>query len=167
MTNTVHPSIELLSSVRLLRAFRPDELETLLHMGTTVNVEAHSNVVIEGELTWGVYFIIRGNVLIFKANRLTGESYDVGQLTQGNFFGEMSLVDSQPRSASVKALDNCSLFFIDKEDFDRFISESPDRKLRFYESCLKTVINRLRETDENYVVSQYQLWKTALKKEAA
>jgi CRP/FNR family cyclic AMP-dependent transcriptional regulator len=167
MTEMLTPSIELLQAVRLLRCFNADELRTLLNMGKSVHYEAHANVMIEGELSWGIYLILQGAVKIFKANQMTGDSYEVGQLGNGNFFGEMSLIDQQPRSATVKVLLNSQFFYIDKADFQRFLDESNERKIRFYESCLKTIVNRLRETDSNYAISQYQLWKSALKKEAA
>jgi CRP-like cAMP-binding protein len=79
----------------------------------------------------------------------------------------MSLIDNNPRSATVKAQTECVLFHISKEAFMRFVDQSKDLKLRFFESCIKTLVGRLRELDDNYVISQYQLWKVALKKEAA
>ena len=167
MVDSIQPTVDLLKTVRILRDFNDSELTQVLALGQTQDFEAHSNIVIEGELSWGIYLILSGSVGIFKTNKMTGESYDVGQLIKGNFFGEMSLIDREPRSASVRALIDSRVFYIDKQSFNQFLGQSPERKIRFYEACLKTVVHRLRETDENYVVSQYQLWKTALKKEAA
>ncbi len=167
MSEKIRPSAELLKHVRLLAAFEERELEKLVQLGSSRHYEPHTNIVIEGELSWGIYFILAGKVRVFKRNRMTGESHDVGQLEQGSFFGEMSLVDHQPRSASVKSLTESHVFFIDKKDFQKYLDDSDERKIRFYESCLQSIVNRLRETDENYVISQYQLWKRALKKEAA
>ncbi|MGZ3686945.1 MAG: cyclic nucleotide-binding domain-containing protein [Bdellovibrionota bacterium] len=163
----VKPSVALLREIKLLKPFSDQELEQLIRMGKTEAYEAHANIVIEGELTWGLYLMIEGLVGIFKTNKLTGDHYDVGQLKTGNFFGEMSLIDENPRSATVKALTNCQVFMISKDDFHSFLAKSSDLKLRFYESCVRTLVGRLRELDDNYVISQYQLWKTALKKEAA
>jgi CRP-like cAMP-binding protein len=104
---------------------------------------------------------------IIKTNKLTGDNYDVGQLRAGSFFGEMSLVDDNPRSATVKALTDCRLFYISKDTFFEFLGRSEALKMRFYESCIKDLVWRLRELGDNYVVNQYQLWKSATKKEAA
>lgn len=79
----------------------------------------------------------------------------------------MSLVDENPRSATVRALTACNLFLLSKESFLQFIGSSSDLKVRFLDSCVRNLVARLRELDDNYVVSQYQLWKTALKKESA
>lgn len=161
------PSVPMLKEIKLLAPFSDQDLNQLLQAGSSVSFEAHSNIVIEGEMSWGLYLILDGSVGIFKTNKLTGESYDVGQLRKGNFFGEMSLIDNNPRSATVKALSDCHLFFISKEAFQNFLVQSQERRIKFYESCIRTLVIRLRELDDDYVVSQYQLWKVALKKEAA
>ncbi|MGK5085429.1 cyclic nucleotide-binding domain-containing protein [Bdellovibrionota bacterium FG-1] len=163
----IKPSVALLKEVKLFAPFSDAELGQMLAAGNSAISEAHANIIIEGEMTWGLYVILEGVVGILKTNKLTGEAYDVGQLRQGSFFGEMSLVDENTRSATVKALTDCHLFYISKENFEQFLAQSSDRKLRFYESCVKNLVSRLRELDDNYVISQYQLWKTALKKEAA
>lgn len=166
----IRPAIALLREVKLLRPFTDAELTAIAQLGQGVAYEAHSNIVIEGEIApdgGGLFLILNGSVGIFKTNKFTGESYDVGQLRRGSFFGEMSLIDNNPRSATVKALTDCQLFLINKEAFHRFLNQSAEIKLKFYDSCIKTLIGRLRELDDNYVISQYQLWKVALKKEAA
>lgn len=164
---SVKPSVPMMREIRLLQTFTDSELAQLINAGTGAAYEAHTNMVIEGEMSWGLYLIIDGVVGIYKTNKLTGENYDVGQLRPGNFFGEMSLVDENPRSATVRALTDCHVFYISKDVFVHFLSQSTGTQLRFYESCVKTLVSRLRELDDNYVISQYQLWKTALKKEAA
>jgi CRP/FNR family transcriptional regulator, cyclic AMP receptor protein len=163
----VKPTVPMLKEIRLLQSFTESELAQLIQIGNTAAYEAHANIIIEGEMSWGLYLIMEGVVGIYKTNKLTGENYDVGQLRRGSFFGEMSLVDENPRSATVRALTDCQLFYISKDTFEHFLAASQDLKLRFLESCVRTIIGRLRELDENYVISQYQLWKTALKKEAA
>lgn len=163
----VKPTVPMLKEVKLLGSLKDSELAQLIMLGAGQAYEAHTNIIIEGELSWGLYLILDGIVGIYKTNKLTGENYDVGQLRHGSFFGEMSLVDENPRSATVRALTDCTLFYISKETFERFLSSSSDLKLRFYESCVKNLVTRLRDLDDNYVISQYQLWKTALKKEAA
>lgn len=161
------PDISMLREIKLLQPLKDSELSQVLQLGRMSHFEAHSNIVIEGELSWGLYLIMDGIVGIFKTNKLTGENYDIGQLRKGNFFGEMSLIDNNPRSATVKALTACDLLYISKEAFQALLNHSPATKVRFFESCVKHLVTRLRELDDNYVISQYQLWKIALKKEAA
>ncbi len=164
---SMKPDIKLLREVKLLKTFTDAELGELVKLGAPAHYEPYANIVIEGELSWGIYLILEGLVGIFKTNKLSGDLYDVGQLRSGSFFGEMSLIDSNPRSATVRAITDCNLFYISKDTFGQFLKKSTDLKARFYESCIQSLVSRLRELDDNYVVSQYQLWKTALKKEAA
>lgn len=155
-------SVTHLREVRLLSGLTDQELNYLLQHGEVRDVYAHSNIIIEGELSWGLFFLLEGMVGIYKTNKLNLTTYDIGQLHPGSFFGEVSLVDQSPRSATVKALTDCRLFVITRENFDHLINHSPDLKIRFYEACVRVLAQRLRELDDNYVISQYQLWKSAL-----
>jgi CRP-like cAMP-binding protein len=165
VTSNVKPSVSLLKEIKLLQSFSEAELQQLIASGSGASYEPHTNIVIEGELSWGLYLIVDGIVGIFKTNKLTGSLYDVGQLRAGSFFGEMSLIDENPRSATVRSLTNCELFYISKETFIAFLNKSTDLKLKFYQNCVSNLVVRLRELDDNYVISQYQLWQSALKKE--
>ena len=164
MVNPIQPSAAVLKDVKLLQVFSDSELNQLVMKGQSVDCEAHGNIIIEGELTWGLYLILEGMVGVYKTNKLTGDIYDVGQLKTGSFFGEMSIIDQNPRSATVKALTHCQLFFISRESFHDFLNQSSALKLKFHESCVKTLVHRLRELDDSYVISQYQLWKIAFKR---
>lgn len=161
------PSVALLREINLLHIFDDNELQQLIQIGMSASYEAHGNIIVEGELSWGLYVILEGMVGIYKTNKLTGDNYDVGQLRAGNFFGEMSLVDDAARSATVRALTDCHLFYLSKDVFTQFLDRHSGLKARFYENCILTLVHRLREVDENYVISQYQLWRVALKKESA
>jgi CRP-like cAMP-binding protein len=158
------PTAEALKEIKLFQAFTPQELTQIIQLGKPLSFEAYSNIVIEGELSWGLYLILDGVAGVQKASHVSGTTYDIGQLQKGGFFGEMSLVDENPRSATVRALSNCELFFISKESFSKFLNQSQERKVRFYETCVKGLVMRLRELNDNYVISQYQLWKQALNK---
>ncbi len=157
-------STEIFKDVKLMERFSNEELQKILAEGKTMKAEAHTNIVIEGECSWGVFFILEGTVGIYKSNQLTGDMYEVAQIKSGGFFGEMSLIDTSPRSATVKAVTPCTFYYISKEALQNFIRTSQDRSIRFYENCIQTLVERLRVLDENYVTSQYQLWRVALKK---
>jgi len=163
MSGVLTVSTAQLKQVTLLSVFTELELSALLQCGKVIQPEAYSNVVIEGELSWGMYLVVQGQVGIYKVNKLSGNVYEVGQLQAGSFFGEMSLIDQQPRSATVQTLTDCTLFFIGKSDFLQVVQATPGLKERFHESCIQQLVGRLRALNDDYVVSQYQLWKNALK----
>ena len=47
-------------------------------------------------------------------------------LTDGQFFGELALLFSQPRTASVRAVDYCDLYTLDKDTFDHVLTRYPE-----------------------------------------
>jgi CRP/FNR family transcriptional regulator, cyclic AMP receptor protein len=157
-------SVELLKDIQLLKSLNETELKQVLSLGTALHYEPHTNIIIEGELSWGIYIILNGTVGVYKNNKLTGNGYDLGQLKNNDFFGEMSLIDDNPRSATVRTLTQCQLLHISKENFTKLLNHSADLKLRFYQNTVRCLVSRLRELDENYVISQYQLWQNAFKK---
>ncbi len=158
---------ETLRSVRLFQRMTGEELGKIVELGLISSYESHSNIVIEGELSGGLFVILQGSVGVYKMNKLSGDTYDVGVIHEGGFFGEMSLIDEHPRSATVRALSDCQLFFLSKEAFEEFLAKAPDTKTRFYENCVRDLVTRLRDLDDNYIISQYQLWKSAIRKEEA
>jgi voltage-gated potassium channel len=68
-----------------------------------------------------MYFISFGTLEVISADGQT-----VATLKEGNFFGELALLFSQPRNASVRAVDYCDLYSLDKDTFDHTISRYPD-----------------------------------------
>lgn len=75
-----------------------------------------------GDLGRHMYFISRGTVEVIAANQQTL----LATLTDGDFIGEIALLWSQPRTASVRAVDYCDLYALDKETFERILGHYPD-----------------------------------------
>jgi CRP-like cAMP-binding protein len=71
-----------------------------------------------------MYFVSRGKVNVFKI--IDEEKVDLGQLGEEEFFGEMSLVLNDPRTASVEALEDTEIKGYSKETFINLIKEDPD-----------------------------------------
>ncbi len=74
-----------------------------------------------GEIGRRMYFIHRGKVEVLSAD----ESRVVAVLKDGDFFGELALLTSQPRSASIRAVDYCDLYSLDKQSFDQVLEHFP------------------------------------------
>lgn len=74
-----------------------------------------------GQFGRHMYFISRGNVEI-----ISSDEHILNTLHEGDFFGEIALLFSQPRTASVRATDYCDLYSLDKDTFDRILTHYPD-----------------------------------------
>ena len=95
----------------------------------------------EGEKGDVMYLIREGKIKITK-----GKDEDekvLAVLKEGDFFGEMAIIDGSPRSAGAIAASTVSLLVIDKETFRSKIKENP-----LIEYVLETLSRRLRTTDE-------------------
>jgi CRP/FNR family transcriptional regulator, cyclic AMP receptor protein len=84
-----------------------------------------------------VYFIYTGRVSIHD-----GE-HQLAELSENEIFGELSLLDSDSRSASATTLTDCILLKIDQEDFYDVIATNTD----ILKGIMKTLCKRLREQD--------------------
>ena len=96
-----------------------------------------------------MYIILSGNTEIIK--KRGGVETTLATLEEGDFFGEMSLFDNSPRSATVKALGDVKLLEINQKNFLKKISRDPSLAFRMFEKMSL----RIRTSDEkilNYIV---------------
>src|SRR6516162_2811189 len=73
-----------------------------------------------------------------------GEERILAILGPGEIAGELSIIDRQPRSASVIAVKDCDLSFICQKDFEKCTKQDPD----IYQYIVNVLALRLRETNE-------------------
>jgi len=95
----------------------------------------------EGDKGDVMYLIKDGKIKITKGKNEDEKVLAV--LKDGDFFGEMAIIDGSPRSATATAIESSSLLIIDKETFKSKIKENP-----LIEYVLETLTKRLRTADE-------------------
>lgn len=115
------------------------DLELLRSCGTIKKYNVDSVVTLEGENTQEMFFILSGKVGVFL-NTFTDDAVKLTELGVGEVFGEMSLLDELPRSATVIALEPLSVLEIDRNHFELFISRQPDMAFKM----MKALATRLR-----------------------
>ena len=102
----------------------------------------------EGDQGDCAYVIEEGKILVYLERE--GEEVPISLLKKGEIFGEMSLIDNLPRSASVKALEDCVLAVITKDQLlERFNSSDSLVQL-----LLKVMMNRVRKNNSSYTQIQ-------------
>ncbi|GMQ79997.1 MAG: hypothetical protein BMS9Abin03_462 [Thermodesulfobacteriota bacterium] len=102
-------------------------------------------VIEDGEPSDFVYKILSGEVEILK--ELDGQTIILGVMKPEDFFGEMGVLDGQPRSASVRAKTKVSVSVFERLEFFRLISE--DRSLSY--RLITRLCKRLRAVSRNLV----------------
>ncbi|MEM6492386.1 MAG: cyclic nucleotide-binding domain-containing protein [Pseudomonadota bacterium] len=99
---------------------------------------AGEQVIMEGRLG-DIMFLVQDGLL-----ELTASGQLLDMVKAGDVFGEMSLIDGEPRSASVAVIEDATLIPIDRAAFRRLVSEHPDFSLYVMRS-LATRIRRMNE----------------------
>ncbi|QZZ21502.1 Crp/Fnr family transcriptional regulator [Leptothermofonsia sichuanensis E412] len=128
----------------LLTAANPETLEWLLSVAVEHEYPANRAVLMED--AWGnaVYFIVSGWV---KVRRLSGagseEVVTLAILGQGDFFGEMAILDESPRSTDVIALSAVKLISISAQRFIQTLFKDP----QLHHRMLQLMVRRLRQTN--------------------
>jgi glucose-6-phosphate 1-dehydrogenase len=92
-------------------------------------------IIRKGEVGTTMYIICRG-----QAEVLDGSGKHLATLQEGDFFGELALLFSQPRAASIRAVTPCDLFVLDKADFDRVAKDDP----KFLDSLMEVARKRYK-----------------------
>jgi CRP-like cAMP-binding protein len=101
----------------------------------------------EGSIGDRMYLLDKGQVRISKFISGIGEEA-LTILNEGSYFGEMSLIDAFPRSATAIAHTDCVLFEIYREDFIDMLQSDRDLAYFVMWALLKTLCQRLRETND-------------------
>ncbi|MGZ5091602.1 MAG: Crp/Fnr family transcriptional regulator [Burkholderiales bacterium] len=132
----------ILKTVPLFSLFSDHELATLFPAIQHRSYPRHSFMLRAGEKTDALYIILSGKAKVVIDD---GDGREVTLTTIGpsEFFGEMSLIDEKPRSASVEALEACEILYISKPAFMACLKDNFDAAMLI----LRNVVARLREAD--------------------
>lgn len=106
----------------------------------------------EGSYGQVVYLIIKGKVEIAKM--VDGKKIVIETLGSGDLFGEMSFVDSEPRSATAIAVEDAEVGMMDKMILDIEINKLSDDA----REIMKTLVERLRKTTRKTVALSIELY---------
>jgi CRP-like cAMP-binding protein len=144
-------ALESLRSIPLFSKVSDDDLEALASMLIERRFPKNSTIVEEGLAGDYMYVIREGRVKVTKASN-DGREKIMNFLDEGAFFGEMSLLDQEPRSASVKTLVPARLLALSRRDFLDLLRRSSDLAL----AVIQELTQRLRETDEQASAMSFQ-----------
>ena len=135
-----------LEATTLFGHLSPRELEALRQAAGERSFAAGQEIFKEGDPGDGVYVVKEGVVQI-SALVPGAERVVFARLLAGDFFGEMSLIDNQPRSATASAEQPCELYFIPRQAMMDMLERSP----HFWPRLVEVMSHRQRDLNQKYV----------------
>jgi len=136
--------------------FRNRQADTMIDLEScmeTRTIKAKDQLFAFGDQSDELYLIRRGAIRIVQP--LTrGQGHHLATYNRGDFFGEMSFLDREPRSADAYAAKDTDLFVLSRADFDDFVSRHPRGASNLLEGLARTLSHRLRFT--NAELLQYE-----------
>ncbi|HZH31562.1 MAG TPA: DUF1003 domain-containing protein [Pyrinomonadaceae bacterium] len=136
-------TIEAVRSVPLFAALDDRAVRSLRGLMSVHRVAKGTLLFKAGDPGDAMYLIEAGQVRIYIHDG-DGDNVTLAELGDGDFFGEMAIIDGKPRSANAAVVEQACLAVLSREDFLGFVRGNPDVALEM----VSAISQRLRRTDE-------------------
>lgn len=130
---------KLIERVDLFHGLTRDELLKIFSKGITMRVAKGETIFHKGTVGSQMYVVLGGTVGVFDGNK------QLATLHTGDMFGEMALVNREPRSASVIALEEAKLFVLSENTFQQLMSKRVSIQILL--NIVRTLSNRLKNSN--------------------
>jgi len=135
--------LEVLRSVPLFRQVSDPDLQALAQLVREHRHPKGAVIVLHGDAGEALFLIRSGQVKVTVASE-DGREVILSVLGPGSFFGEMALLDDEPRSAHVIAMEDTTILQLRREDFRSRLKAAPELAV----SLLRELSRRLRRADD-------------------
>jgi diguanylate cyclase (GGDEF)-like protein len=156
-------TLDVLEKIEILSELTPEELRRIHGLMKTVHIEKEKTLFLEGEAGDELYIVLSGCVAI-SVKAPDGEVLPIADITGGNFFGEMSIFEQAPRSATCCTREDTTLLSLSGKDFYAFLQQHPQTTIKVMHKMLTITSQRLRETGT--FLSEMVTWGEAARKRA-
>jgi len=142
---TKKDSIEyVVERTKLFEGLHRKDLHELIKLGHLRNFKVGETLFKKGEPSFGIYIVLKGRVEIY----LPGKKKTIlTHFHQGDFFGELSLVKEDKRTASADATEPCTLFYLFHNDLRKLFKRRPFLGLEILERVLHIMAIRMENVD--------------------
>lgn|SRR3990170_9169013 len=106
----------------------------------------HERIVEEGKAGESLYVICQGKVRVIR--EFDGQPFVLTELGPYDFFGEMSLIDDYPTSATVETTEETMVLRMSRGDFKALVSSNSDLSARLWESLARSLTMKIRKTGD-------------------
>ncbi len=134
--------LEIISGIPLFGELTPEEVSLLDGATQERRYQVGENIVTIGQKGDRLFMILEGQVQVLYPAR--SQEFELARLGPGDFFGEMALLNDEPRSATVRTLEPTRVLTLDKKDFQAIVRGSSSVALKL----LRILSMRIRNADE-------------------
>lgn len=145
---------DLLAGIAVFRGLTGDDLKSMAKKSRKLSFRERDILVQEGKVESAFYILVKGSLKVFLPKKMDDNeerrisSVSLNVLKEGDYFGEYSLIDRKPASASVIAVEPGQLIKIEGADFQEILDKDQRIARTVYENMLRTLIQRLRGKDK-------------------
>jgi CRP/FNR family cyclic AMP-dependent transcriptional regulator len=140
-------TLEILAQIDLFSGLPQAHLRRVVDIGVEEQYRTSATIFSENEAGDKFYLIVDGAVRVSRIVPGMGEEA-LAVLRPGNYFGEMSLIDDAPRSATVVCHEKCKLFVINRRDLEDLLFVDRDLAYELLWNWVRTLSRRLRATND-------------------
>mgnify|MGYP001054292054 CR=1 FL=1 len=143
-------NVRVLRKINIFKQLKGLDLVQINRIAKTKAFNSGDRIIEEGSPGECFYIIKSGGVRVMKKTKKGGEEV-IAVLGPFDHFGEMSLFDKSPRSASIVASENCELIEIEGKELEKLMSHNPEMSERIYRNIISSLCIRLRAANEHMV----------------
>ena len=136
--------VNQIKQIGLFSGLNDEQVGTIAEIATKRSYPKNAIIINEGDETDSLYLILSGKVKVVLSDE-DGKEVIISILEPGDYFGELSLIDSEPRSARVVTMVDCQFSIIHKSDFDQVTESNP----ALVKNLLIGLAQRLRAANKN------------------
>ncbi|MEO6773884.1 MAG: cyclic nucleotide-binding domain-containing protein [Kofleriaceae bacterium] len=140
-------TLEILTEIDLFSGLPQGHLRRIVDIGLEEQYRSGATIFSEGEPGDKFYLIVEGAVRISRIVPGMGEEA-LAVLRPGAYFGEMSLIDDAPRSATAMCHEKCRLFVVNRRDLEDLLFVDRDLAYELLWNWVRTLSRRLRATND-------------------
>ena len=134
----------MLENVPLFSGLPKEALAEIEQHGSVKSYKKHVIVINQDDETYSLYVILKGSVKVFVSGE-DGREAVLNHQQAGDYFGDLALIDKQPRVSSVMTTEPSKFMIISREDFLKCLSKNPEIAI----NLIKPMTSRIRMLAKN------------------
>lgn len=139
-------NIDIIIDIPFFDKITEDDLNVIADHLIFMEIDKDEILFKEGDKGDSVYFVVAGELEVIKETNTPAKKVVITTIQKNRPIGEMSIIDSTPRSATVRALSKTSLLSLSKNSFDLILEKRPTIGIEILKKIARLMSMNLRRT---------------------